>query len=304
MISKKRYWGLALPIYDCAACGSVRRRQRRDDLRARAVEGWEQLEGHTSHRPTSTPSGSPAARAERRSRGSRTLEIPGSMPASCRSRRSTTGRTRATGRVVPGRLRDRELPGQFRNWFYSMLAMSTVLRRSALPDDLRLRHALRRGRPADAQELGNAIEFDEAAERMGVDVMRWMYAKARPDDNIRSAGMRRTRRGASCSCCGTSTLLRDVRAAGRLSRASRRSPHRRRRRSLAGRRWTAGSCRGWPAWPRAWRIAWGTTTGFRASSISGFIDELSTWYLRRTGSASRARTIGRRAAAFATLHWP
>jgi isoleucyl-tRNA synthetase len=23
MISKKRYWGLALPIYDCSACGQV-----------------------------------------------------------------------------------------------------------------------------------------------------------------------------------------------------------------------------------------------------------------------------------------
>ena len=31
---------------------------------------------------------------------------------------------------------------------------------------------------------GNAIEFDEAADRMGVDVMRWMFAKARPEDNI------------------------------------------------------------------------------------------------------------------------
>ena len=31
---------------------------------------------------------------------------------------------------------------------------------------------------------GNAIEFDEAAERMGVDVMRWMYARQRPEDNI------------------------------------------------------------------------------------------------------------------------
>ena len=27
MISKKRYWGLALPIYDCAACGDRRRRR-------------------------------------------------------------------------------------------------------------------------------------------------------------------------------------------------------------------------------------------------------------------------------------
>ena len=31
---------------------------------------------------------------------------------------------------------------------------------------------------------GNAIDFDEAAERMGVDVMRWMFANARPEDNI------------------------------------------------------------------------------------------------------------------------
>ena len=31
---------------------------------------------------------------------------------------------------------------------------------------------------------GNAIEFNEAAERMGVDVMRWMYARQRPEDNI------------------------------------------------------------------------------------------------------------------------
>jgi isoleucyl-tRNA synthetase len=32
--------------------------------------------------------------------------------------------------------------------------------------------------------VGNAIEFDEAADRMGVDVMRWMFAKARPEENI------------------------------------------------------------------------------------------------------------------------
>ena len=31
---------------------------------------------------------------------------------------------------------------------------------------------------------GNSIDFDEAAERMGVDVMRWMFAKAQPEDNI------------------------------------------------------------------------------------------------------------------------
>jgi isoleucyl-tRNA synthetase len=39
------------------------------------------------------------------------------------------------------------------------------------------------GRPMH-KSWGNAIEFNEAAERMGVDVMRWMYARHRPEDNI------------------------------------------------------------------------------------------------------------------------
>ncbi len=76
-------------------------------------------------------------------------------------------------------------PGQFRNWFYSMLAMSTVLRREA-PFQTILGYATvfgADGRPMH-KSWGNAIEFDEAAERMGVDVMRWMYARQRPEDNI------------------------------------------------------------------------------------------------------------------------
>ena len=52
---------------------------------------------------------------------------------------------------------------------------------------------------------GNAIEFDEAAERMGVDVMRWMYARQRAEDNILFGYKRRTRRAASCWCSGTSS---------------------------------------------------------------------------------------------------
>ena len=36
MISKKRYWGLALPIYDCKACGTFDVVGGRDELRERA----------------------------------------------------------------------------------------------------------------------------------------------------------------------------------------------------------------------------------------------------------------------------
>ena len=51
MISKKRYWGLALPIYPCAACGTFEVIGSQEELHERAVAGWEEFEGHTPHRP-------------------------------------------------------------------------------------------------------------------------------------------------------------------------------------------------------------------------------------------------------------
>ena len=51
MISKKRYWGLALPIYECAACGTFEVIGSRNELQERAVEGWDEFAGHTPHRP-------------------------------------------------------------------------------------------------------------------------------------------------------------------------------------------------------------------------------------------------------------
>ena len=51
MISKKRYWGLALPFWECAACGNYEVIGDERELEARAVEGWEAFQGHTPHRP-------------------------------------------------------------------------------------------------------------------------------------------------------------------------------------------------------------------------------------------------------------
>ena len=51
MISKKRYWGLALPIWKCKDCGHYEVIGSEDELKSRAVEGWEQFAGHSPHRP-------------------------------------------------------------------------------------------------------------------------------------------------------------------------------------------------------------------------------------------------------------
>ncbi len=186
MISKKRYWGLALPIYDCESCGSFDVVGGRDELRERAIEGWERFDGHTPHRPyvdevviACSSCGEPVRRIP--DVGNPWLDA-GIVPFSTMHFREDPDYWR---QWFPADFITESFPGQFRNWFYSMLAMSTVLRReppfltifgyaTLFAEDGRAMH----------KSWGNAIEFDEAAERMGVDVMRWLYTSARPDDNI------------------------------------------------------------------------------------------------------------------------
>jgi isoleucyl-tRNA synthetase len=85
-------------------------------------------------------------------------------------------------RWFPADLISESFPGQFRNWFYSLIAMSTILERKAP-----FRHVFtyatllaEDGRPMH-KSWGNSIEFNEAADRMGVDVMRWLYCDHKPE---------------------------------------------------------------------------------------------------------------------------
>jgi isoleucyl-tRNA synthetase len=186
MISKKRYWGLALPIWECAACGGFDVVSGREDLQERAVAGWQEFEGHTPHRPyvDAVKIRCPhcGGEAERiRDVGNPWLDA-GIVPFSTMHYRTDPDYWREW---FPADFITESFPGQFRNWFYSMLAMSTVLRRER-PFRNILGHALVFGE--DGRQMhkswGNAVEFNEGAERIGVDVMRWMFARARPEDNI------------------------------------------------------------------------------------------------------------------------
>ena len=186
MISKKRYWGLALPIYDCASCGTVTVVGGREELQQRAVEGWDAFKGHTPHRPHVDAvrigcdgCGAPVERIK--DVGNPWLDA-GIVPFSTLHQREDP---EYWAKWFPADFITESFPGQFRNWFYSMLAMSTVLRREP-PFKTIFGYALvfaEDGRPMH-KSWGNAIDFDEAAERMGVDVMRWMFARARPEENI------------------------------------------------------------------------------------------------------------------------
>ncbi len=301
MISKKRYWGLALPIYDCPACGTFDVVGGREELRERAVDGWDALEGHTPHRPYVD-----AVRIACPGCGALVARIPdvgnpwldaGIVPFSTLHYREDPAHW---ADWFPADFITESFPGQFRNWFYSMLAMSTVLRREP-PFRTIFGYATlfgEDGRPMH-KSWGNAIEFDEAAERMGVDVMRWMYANARPEDNILFGwhAADEARRELLVFWNVYAFFVTYARLAG--WRPGEAAP------PVAGRpvldRWILSRLAGLAAGVEDRLHDYDPDAA--AAAVSRFIDELSTWYLRRTRRRfSRAGDEASRAAAFATLH--
>ncbi len=112
MISKKRYWGLALPIWECDACGhyEVIRDESRADRRGPSQAG-RPLRATRRIARTSTPSRSPARSAAAEMTASRMWAIPGWTPASCPSPPELSHRSRLLGAVVPGALDQRVVPG-------------------------------------------------------------------------------------------------------------------------------------------------------------------------------------------------
>ncbi|UCC33521.1 MAG: isoleucine--tRNA ligase, partial [Candidatus Bathyarchaeota archaeon] len=186
MISKKRYWGLALPIWECKECGNFDVIGSKEELESRAVEGWESFQGHTPHRPwidavniKCSNCGAVISRIE--DVGNPWLDA-GIVAYSTLNYRHDRDYWE---KWFPASLICESLPGQFRNWFYSMLAMSTIVERRPP-----FRTCLGHGSVLDEngeemhRHLGNVIWFDEAVEAMGADVMRWMYCTSKPESNI------------------------------------------------------------------------------------------------------------------------
>ena len=301
MISKKRYWGLALPIYDCTACGTFDVIGGRGELRERAISGWEAFDGHTPHRPyvDEVAIACPGC-------GDSVRRIPdvgnpwldaGIVPFSTLHYREDREHWE---RWFPADFITESFPGQFRNWFYAMLAMSTVLRRTA-PFRTIFGYATlfgEDGRPMH-KSWGNAIEFDEAAERMGVDVMRWMFALARPDDNILFGwhAADEARRGLLVLWNVYAFFVRFARLAD--WRPGTGGPPVAERSPLD--RWILSRAAALAA--RAGDRLADYDTREAAVAVETFVDDLSTWYLRRSRRRfSRAEPGADRDAAFATLH--
>src|SRR6202011_1811275 len=130
------------------------------------VEGWVEFDGHSPHRPWID-----------------LVKIRNPKTGNLMSRVGDVGNPWLDAGIVPystmGYNRDRAsweqwfpanlitecFPGQFRNWFYAILAMSTMMEQRA-PFKVLLGHALVRDQKGEDmhKSKGNAIPFDGAAD--------------------------------------------------------------------------------------------------------------------------------------------
>jgi isoleucyl-tRNA synthetase len=198
LISKKRFWGLALPIYEDTD-GSFIVIGSREQLQELAVEGWSEFDGHTPHRPWIDQ-----------------VKIKSPKTGAILSRIPDVGNPWLDAGIVPFSTMPEEwfpadfitesFPGQFKNWFYALIAMSTALKSERPVSNFKLpvggsqssekdsfkpfRTVLGFGTVRDekGQEMhkskGNSIEFNSAAEEIGAESMRWQYVTANPELNL------------------------------------------------------------------------------------------------------------------------
>jgi isoleucyl-tRNA synthetase len=188
MISKKRYYGLALPIWVCedSDCGHFHVVGSEQELEERAIEGWDEFDGHSPHRPyvDAVRIACPVCGE----RASRISDVGNPWLDAGIVAFSTLGYSDDPdfwNEWFPADFITESFPGQFRNWFYSLLTQSTVLTNrppfknifgyaSLLGEDGREMH----------KSWGNSIEFNEAADEIGADTMRWLFAAHRPEQNL------------------------------------------------------------------------------------------------------------------------
>ena len=204
-ISRRRYFGLPLPFYPCD-CGRLNVIGSRAELDERAVSGLDQLE--ELHRPwidavtiRCEDCGAELTRIEEV--GDAWLdagivhfstlgwESPEWVPEG-----NATGAARG---VTHADLPDHayweewfpadwvsEGRAQIRLWFYSQCFMAMALiGRQPYRSVLTYENLLDETGREMHKSWGNAIELNEALDRMGADVMRWLYCEQNPSQELR-----------------------------------------------------------------------------------------------------------------------
>jgi isoleucyl-tRNA synthetase len=204
-ISRRRYFGLPLPLYECE-CGHLNVIGSRAELEERAVSGLDRLE--ELHRPWID-----AVRIRCESCGAeveRIEEVGDAWLDAGIVHFSTLGwrnpdwipggyATGASKGLSGADLPDNEYwekwfpadwvsegRAQIRLWFYSQCFMAiTLAGRQPYGRVLTYENVVDETGREMHKSWGNAIDLDDALERMGADTMRWLYCSQNPAQELR-----------------------------------------------------------------------------------------------------------------------
>ena len=184
-IGRRRYWGLPLMFYECK-CGHLEVIGSLEELRRKAIDKKIVDNLPELHRPWID---------EVKIKCSKCREIV--------SRNKEVGDCWLDAGIVPFStlkyFRDKtywkkwfpaelviEMRAQVRLWFYSLLFMSVTLENKAPYKNVFAYEEVRDEKGESMHKSkGNAIWFDEALEKMGADIMRWIYCSQNPLFNLK-----------------------------------------------------------------------------------------------------------------------
>jgi len=184
-ISRKRFYGLPLPFYVCPDCGEVTIIGSVDELRERAIVPAKVDALPELHRPwiDEVTIRCPKCSAE-------VHRIPevGDVWLDAGITPMTTN-----GYFTDRAYWEKQFPAQWvtemreqvRLWFYSILFMSVTLTGRAPYEKVLAYNTVVAEDGSRFSKTGNMIRFDEAAERVGADAIRYLYAGANVAADVR-----------------------------------------------------------------------------------------------------------------------
>ncbi|MBN1330789.1 MAG: isoleucine--tRNA ligase [Candidatus Heimdallarchaeota archaeon] len=175
-ISRKRYWGLPLPFFECLSCGELTVLGSKEELFEKAIDDLSDVK--ELHRPWID-----------------TVRIKCPKCGNVVKKVTEVGDCWLDAGIVPFStlkyLEDNaywqkwfpaeaicEMREQIRLWFYSQLFMSVTLTGEAPYKKVIVHEKVhdKDGKPMH-RSWGNAIWFSEAVKQMGADIIRWSFAK-------------------------------------------------------------------------------------------------------------------------------
>ncbi|MGN1221914.1 MAG: class I tRNA ligase family protein, partial [Christensenellales bacterium] len=183
-ISRSRFYGLPLPFYVCEKCGKLHVIGSKEELVERATDKQKAKDIPNLHKPwideikITCDCGAEVSRVPEV--GDCWLDA-GITPFS--TKKYFTDKEYFKNNFPSECVI--EMIEQIRLWFYSLLFMSVVLEGKAPYQKVMTYESVIREDGGRFHKSGYMIKFDEAAEKMGADAIRYLYASAPISNNVR-----------------------------------------------------------------------------------------------------------------------